>query len=325
MTKNNPAQSTRFGVCRRWVGMVAVLFAVLGTAGFAALRFDDPARDFARRRGTVAQVTRDGETVVDGHRLEAVSVISSSGVTVPMLVKRPLDGAPAPLVLILGGHATGRDAARLIPDTRGRVVVALSYPYTGPHRMKGLEILKWAPDIRQALHDTPPAIQLALDWLLQQPWVNAREVHGVGASLGTPFMTVAAALDPRITHVWSVHGAGRTRDLLAHNARESMPALFAPLAGTLADVIVGGPHLTPEKWVQRVAPRPYTMLNATEDERLPRPAIEALYAAAGQPKEIVWFPGKHVQPNRPEIVRALVTTVLTRMEKDTGRKPTADD
>ncbi|MFN7457948.1 MAG: hypothetical protein ACK5U0_11160 [Gemmatimonas sp.] len=298
---------------------------LLGATTLGALRLDDPVPGFAARRGEVASVTRDEATVEEGHRIEAVTVRSTSGVTVPMLVKRPLADSAAPLVLILGGHATGRDAARLIPDTRGRVVVALSYPYTGPHRMKGLEILKWAPDIRQALHDTPPAIQLALDWLLQQPWVNAREVHGVGASLGTPFMTVAAALDPRITHVWSVHGAGRTRDLLAHNAQESMPALFAPLAGTLADVIVGGPYLTPEKWVQRVAPRPYTMLNATEDERLPRPAIEALYAAASEPKAIVWFPGKHVQPNRPEIVRALVTTVLTRMEKDTGRMTTADD
>lgn len=306
-------------------GMVAIGMMLLGATTLGALRLDDPVPGFAARRGEVASVTRDAATVEEGHRIEAVTVRSTSGVTVPMLVKRPLADSAAPLVLILGGHATGRDAARLIPDTRGRVVVALSYPYTGPHRMKGLEILKWAPDIRQALHDTPPAIQLALDWLLQQPWVNAREVHGVGASLGTPFMTVAAALDPRITHVWSVHGAGRTRDLLAHNAQESMPALFAPLAGTLADVIVGGPYLTPEKWVQRVAPRPYTMLNATEDERLPRPAIEALYAAASQPKAIVWFPGKHVQPNRPEIVRALVTTVLTRMEKDTGRKTTADD
>lgn len=305
--------------------MAAVGVLGLSGVGMLLLRFDDPVPEFAARRGTVASVTHDSATIEDGHRIESVTVQSTSGVTVPMLVKRPVTDSAAPLVLILGGHATGRDAARLIPDTRGRVVVALSYPYTGPHRMKGLEVVKWAPDIRQALHDTPPAIQLALDWLLQQPWVNTREVHGVGASLGTPFMTVAAAIDPRITHLWSVHGAGRSRDLLAHNAKESMPAIFAPLAGALADVIVGGPYLTPEKWVQRVAPRPFTMLNATEDERLPRPAIDALYAAASEPKAIVWFPGKHVQRNRPEIVRALVTTVLERMERSTTQNTTADD
>lgn len=288
--------------------------AFAGACGWAALRFDDPVPAFAERRGHVRSTIRDGATVEDGHLVEAVTVRSTSGVTVPLLIKRPVDSTPSPLVLILGGHATGRDAARLIPDTRGRVVVALSYPYTGPHRMKGLEVLKWAPDIRQALHDTPPAIQLALDWLLQQPWVDAREVHGVGASLGTPFMTVAAALDTRITHVWSVHGAGQSRALLAHNAKESMPALLAPLAGAVADVIVGGTYLTPERWVSRIAPRPFTMINATEDERLPRASIEALYAAANEPRTIIWMPGKHVQRGRPDIVRALVTTVLERMD-----------
>ncbi|WP_396222699.1 alpha/beta hydrolase family protein [Gemmatimonas sp.] len=294
--------------------MVALGALLLGGTTLGALRLDDPVPGFADRRGEVASVTRDEATVEEGHYIEAVTVRSTSGVTVPMLVKRPLADSAAPLVVVLGGHATGRDAARLIPDTRGRVVVALSYPYTGPHRMKGLEIFKWAPDIRQALHDTPPAIQLALDWLLQQPWVDAREVHGVGASLGTPFMTVAAALDPRITHVWSVHGAGQSRALLAHNARESMPHLLAPLAGALADVIISGPYLTPERWAARIAPRPFTMINATNDERLPRAAVEALYDAAQQPKTLLWMPGQHVQPNRPEVVRALVTTVLQRME-----------
>ncbi|AMW05727.1 hypothetical protein GEMMAAP_14840 [Gemmatimonas phototrophica] len=293
-------------------GLALVCAAGMGGFGLA-LRFDDPTGAFQQRRGTVARVERDSASVEEGHLIEAVTVTSSSGITVPMLIKRPLAEGASPLVLILGGHATGRDAARLIPDTRGRVVVAMSYPYTGPHRMKGLEIFKWAPDIRQAIHDTPPAIQLALDWLLTQPWVDTREVHGVGASLGTPFMTVAAALDRRITHVWSVHGAGRTRELLAHNARESMPAVFAPLAGTLADVIVGGHYLTPEKWVARIAPRPFAMINAANDERLPRTAVDALYAAAEQPKSMVWMAGPHVQPNRPEVVRALVSSVLDRM------------
>jgi hypothetical protein len=303
--------------------VVAAVVLAAG-AGLLVLRLDDPVPTFAARRGTVTAVERGEVTAEEGHAVEAVSVRSTSGVTVPLLVKRPLDGRPAPLVLILGGHATGREAARLIPETRGRVIVALSYPYTGPHRMKGLEVLKWAPDIRQALHDTPPAIQLALDWLLAQPWVDAGEVHGVGASLGTPFMTVAAALDPRITHLWSVHGAGQSRELLAHNAKASMPAIFAPLAGTLADVIVGGPFLTPEKWVARVAPRPFTMINAEADEKLPRPAVEALYAAAQEPRTLLWLPGQHVQPNRPEIVRALVTTVLERMEQIPPRT-TADN
>ncbi len=292
---------------------IAGALVALLVGGLTWLRFDDPVPRFGARRGHVARVERDSQTVEDGHRLERVTLRSSSGMTVQMLIKRPLSETPAPLVVILGGHVTGRDAARLIPDTQGRVVVALSYPYLGPHRMKGLEVLRWAPDIRQALVDTPPAIQLSLDWLLQQPWVNAREVHGIGASLGTPFMVVAAARDLRITHLWSVHGAGRSRGLLTHNAKANVPTVLAPLAGFLADIIVAGPWLTPERWVAQVAPRPFIMLNALDDEKLPRADIEALYTAARQPKSITWFPGGHVLRSRPEVVRALVTTVLDRM------------
>jgi dienelactone hydrolase len=293
----------------------ATLFVVLGVgAGLLVLARSDPSRHFDARRGSVLRVERDGATVEDGHRLEAVTVHSTSGVAVPMLIKRPLHDDASPLVLVLGGHTTGRDAARLIPDTQGRTIVALSYPYDGPHRMKGLEVLRWVPRIRQALFDTPPAIQLALDWLLTQPWVDPTEVHGLGASLGTPFMVVAAARDPRITQVWSVHGAGRSRTLLAHNARASVPGPLAPALGALADLLVAGPVLTPERWVGRISPRPFTMLNATEDERLPREAVTALYDAAGEPKALVWMPGPHVLRSRPEVVQALVTTVLERMD-----------
>lgn len=305
-------------LARLVVGGLAL--AVVAVAGlFAWLRFDDPVPRFAARRGTLV-AGRVGEVVSrdSGHLVHAAHVTSTSGLAVDMLVKRPLSGRPGPLVVILGGHNDSRAAARLIPDTRGRVVVALNYPYHGPHKLKGVRVLPWIPDIRRALHDTPPAVQLALDWLVRQPWVDARQVDAVGASLGTPFMTVVAAIDPRVTRLWSVHGAGETRTLLAHNARGQVPAPLLPLAGLLADILVAGPHLTPEKWVARVSPRPFVMINATEDERLPRPAILTLHDAAREPKRLVWLPGPHVQRNRPEVIRGLVTTVLGMMEGDDG-------
>ena len=49
-----------------------------------------------------------------------------------------------------------------------------------------------------------------------------------------------------------------------------------------------------EKWVPRIAPRPLVMVNASGDERLPRESVGALYHAAGEPKEQVWMPGRHV-------------------------------
>jgi hypothetical protein len=54
------------------------------------------------------------------------------------------------------------------------------------------------------------------------------------------------------------------------------------------------------------------MINATEDERLPREAIMTLFDSARDPKELIWLPGLHVQSNRTEILQGLVRTVLQR-------------
>ena len=50
-------------------------------------------------------------------------------------------------------------------------------------------------------------------------------------------------------------------------------------------------------------------------EFLSRAAILALYDSARAPKRLIWIPGKHVQGNRPEVVRALITTVLATMQE----------
>ncbi|MES2524712.1 MAG: hypothetical protein V4617_18595 [Gemmatimonadota bacterium] len=299
------------------VAATALAVMVVVSAIVVWLRHDDPVPRFSERRGRIATVTLDSATVERGHIVQGARVYSTSGVALDLLIKRPAHGRPGPLVVLLGGHATGRSAARLVPDTRGRVVVALSYPYAGPHRMNPLEVLRWAPAIRRGLLDAPPAVQIALDYLLAQPYIDRREVHGMGASLGTPFMTVAAAIDPRITHVWSVHGAGNSRAMLTHNAKESVPDVLAPLTGFLADVLVAGPYLSPERWVGQVSPRPFHMINATADERLPRHTIMTLYDAAAEPKSLTWLPGLHVQRNRPEVVRGLVSAVFDRMDSET--------
>jgi hypothetical protein len=296
--------------------------AALGVVAAAAIacapaRYRDPTAPAPSTRPPLAQVTVGAADTVEGHLVEPVRLRDARGLTVELLLKRPLEtdsGGRVPVVLILGGHHAGRDAANYIPDTRGRVVAALSYPYTGKHRLSAWGAVRAAPAIRRALLDTPPAIQLALDWLLAQPWADTTRVEGIGASLGVPFMTVAAAQDPRITRLWAVHGAGDALRLLSHNTRRYVrlkPARWLVVRATHR--LVAGAQLTPERWVARVSPRPFVMINATEDERLPREAILELYDAAREPKQLIWLPGKHVQRNRPEIVRALVDTVLARM------------
>ncbi len=305
----------------RLAALALLASAILALAGTAYL-LRDPVPRILARRSHVTGAVESTPVVADGHSTQDVRVTAASGLEVDMLVRRPAAaGERMPVVIVLGGRRTGADAATLIGDTHGTVVAALDYPYRGDTRLKGLEVVRHVPAIRGALLDTPPALMIALDYLLARPDVDPERVEMVGASLGLPFVCVAAALDERVTRVWSVHGAAHPYTLMNHQLRRSIP--FAParaLVAGLANVAASGPRLAPERWCGRVAPRPFLMINAEADEQLPRHAIEALYESALEPREIIWLPGQHVHPKRTEVIRGLVQTVLARVVDDAPRR-----
>lgn len=295
---------------------IAVLLGCLGAQAAYLLR--DPLPYFLRRRSTLAHVVVGGETVEEGYGIQPVRLVASSGLAVDLTLKRALadSGRRLPLVVVLGGHHTGRDAVRLLPDTRGALVAAMSYPFAGDPRPDAATFLREIPKIREAFLDTPPALMLALDYLRPRPDVDTTRVEAVGVSLGAPFVTIAGALDPRFTRVWAMHGSGGSYAPLEMNMRGTIP--FAPLravAAGIADMIISGPRLAPERWVDRIAPRPFIMVNAEGDERLPRRSILQLYDRARQPKELVWLPGAHVRADTA-VVRALAAVVLARIREE---------
>jgi hypothetical protein len=215
--------------------------------------------------------------------------------------------------VILGGHLTGREAARMLGDTRGVLVDAVTYPFDGDVRPSAATFLRQIPKIRSAFLDTPPALMLTLDYLLKLPGVDSSDVEGIGVSLGAPFAVVAGAMDPRFTRVWAIHGSGGSYAPLEMNMRRSIH--FAPLrvaAAAIANVIISGPRLDPSHWVGRIAPRKFMMVNASGDERMPRAQVEELYLNAGQPKEQIWMSGGHVHGDSATITR-LVDIVMSRV------------
>lgn len=294
------------------LGMTVV--CILGGAAVNLLR--DPLPRFLERRSTLAtavakQPYRDGD-----YELQQVRLTATSGLSVDLTLRRsPNDTGRLPVVVILGGHHTGRDAVKFLGDTRGTLIAAMSYPFAGDPRPDAVTFLREIPAIRAAFLDTPPAIMLALDYVLARPDADRSEVEAVGVSLGAPFVTIAGALDDRLTRVWVLHGSGGSFAPLEMNMRRTIP--IAPVryvAAGLANVIVDGPHLAPERWVGRIAPRPFMMVAAEGDERLPRTAIEALYRSARTPKEIIWMPGRHIHADTAT-VRQLADIVLRRVRR----------
>jgi dienelactone hydrolase len=295
--------------------------ALTSAIAMRAYLLRDPVPYFEARRGTLVTVEEESSTDSAGTRELHLRLTSSTGQRIALAIRRPVPNAAdsgqvrRPLFLILGGHERGKGAGALIGDTRGAIFASMEYPFEGNHRAKGLEIVAQVPLIRRALYDTPPAVHLVLDYLLARPDVDSTRVELVGASFGAPFATIAAARDARITRLWLAHGGGDTYAMIDRGLEKEIgsPVLRRPVSH-LANLLASGPRFTPERWIAQVAPRPVVMLNAEEDEKIPRRSVEILYEAASQPKELVWLPGNHMQGNRPDVLRRLVDAMLTRMD-----------
>lgn len=322
MTPYAPRQAAR--PCAAW-WILAVTFAVVAPAAFWLMR--DPEPYMLTRRSTLVSIDAT-PSVRDGNTLEQeLTLTAASGLRAAVAVRQPAPDVTAnsistvirrPVYLILGGHRRGMGAGALVGDTRGSIIASLEYPFEGNDRAKGLAVIAEVPAIRRAFYDTPPAVMLALDYLLSRPDVDPARVELVGASFGAPFATIAAALDPRITRLWIVHGGGEPYTLIENGLQRSID--FAPArkaVAALATLLASGPRFTPERWVARVAPRPVVMINARDDERIPRRAVSALWARVREPREQIWLDGQHVQGNRPEVLRALVNTIMELAERRT--------
>lgn len=316
---------------KRWRWLIAsIAVALVGAAAMFAFLLRDPVPYFEARRGNITAVEEETSSDSAGTQETHYRLTSSTQQRIALAVRRPVHSESdsgqirRPLFLILGGHERGRGAGALIGDTRGAIFASLEYPFEGNHRAKGLEIVAQVPLIRRALYDTPPAVHLALDYLLRRPDVDSTRVELVGASFGAPFATIAAARDPRVTRLWLAHGGGDTYAMIDRGLEKEIGNrwLRAPVSH-LANVLASGPRFTPEKWIAQVSPRPVVMLNAEADEKIPRRSVEILYAAALAPKELVWLPGNHMQGNRPDVLRRLVDAMLERADLPGGTVPDA--
>ncbi|MCH9651695.1 MAG: hypothetical protein K0U98_25940 [Deltaproteobacteria bacterium] len=310
-------QPSRWRKWRRlsaWALFILTIFVSLGIFRLTK----DPEPTFAHRHGSLSTLEVQSSKGSVDYRSELLRLTSSSGLSFEMALRVPLrPPGRLPLVVVLGGHRTGRDAIDLIPELETAAVAALSYPFDGEHRLKGLEVVAALPKIRRALLDSPIALSLALDHLLAQPWVDPSRVELVGISLGAPVACVAGARDQRFSRVWSIHGGARLRAMIDFNLREDFPSslLRTPLSA-FGGLLVA--QLEPTKFVHRISPRPFVMINAEEDEKIPLESVEALFQAAREPKEEIWLPGAHIRPGRKEVVRELLGLVMERMERSTS-------
>ncbi len=296
---------------RSIVSFAVIALLIIAITGLTWLRWEShqPRDDwFDERRGNIEDVTVADSVTADGQLSAFVTLRSDTGLSISFRVIRYRSDEPLPVLLVLGGHRTGSDAVDLFGNVGKRAVVALDYPYDGPEKVKGIgAVVKTIPLARQAFLDTPPAVSLVLDWLLEEPWVDSGQLIIVGASLGVPFAATAAARDARISGAILVHGAADNRLWLETQVarRIDIKFLHRPL-GTILYWLAYGPVLNTPQRIAQISPRPVLIIGARNDERTPAGQTELLFAAAREPKLLRWTDGRHIQPGRNQVVEDLL-------------------
>ena len=268
---------------------------------------------FVERIGTIESVEQsraDSDNAID----ETIKITSTSGLTVDMRVVRPDTEQKLPVVVVAGGHETGMDAVELAGHPDNIAFVAISYPYRGSHDPQGVwESLRTVPHIQNAFLDTPPALALAAQWLVQQPWVDKTRIELVGASLGVPFAAVAGAIDDSFTRVWLLHGGGDNVSWVSHLGRRHIAnETLRRGVARFALLVTHGFSFDTPKWMARIAPRPVVVVMACDDDYTPpeaqAPLIDA--ALAADHATLLWTTGRHIKSGRDDELGQLLDIVL---------------
>jgi len=310
---------------RCWWQKILISIAVLAVAGSVWLWFwlmpnglafsgDIGAYTLERKGEPIETQSPQPSETAGASVYRYATLTSSSGLEVPILIRRPdpLPAAPMPLVMLIGGFNSGREAVRLIEDPADTLLVGISYPYEGEGELDGLAYFAALRDLRRALHDTPAALMLTLDVLTGEFAIDPQRVELVGVSLGSFLVCVTGALDDRFTRIWSVHGGAGFPMIFEAALKDNipLPIIRKPLVH-FGNFLVQ--RLDPDNYAGRISPRPLVMINADKDEAIPREAAERLYASAADPKELIWLDTGHVHPSRKDMIRNLVSLVLDRV------------
>ena len=276
----------------------------------------DPSNEFYQRKGSLQSVDIESEWQEGDLIFRRITLHSNSGLKVNMTTRLPQKRTAQghPLVLILGGIRTGRDAVHLVSQQQPIILAAISYPGYDKWAQEGMKRIDMR-QYQQTVRDTAPAVLLALDYLLAQESADKQQVELVGISLGAFFVSIPAALDRRVTRTWLVHGAGEPEKVIAHKLKGRIKnALLRKLVAWASARLIAVESLRPENWLWRISPRKLVFINAKDDEAMPLTSVAAMHRSASQPYEVIWTEGQHITTDRTEVVQGLVNLIMQRVQ-----------
>lgn len=270
------------------------------------------------RRGALTSAETTFVGMRGRYAVYRVRMTSDAGLVVTGRLLRPgrslhADAARGgfPAVLLNDGRELDSRAVDHLPRDFGDVVVlSLDYPAALPFQIRLGDALFHGERLREAAERVPSIFSLGASYLSSRTDVDHDRIAIAATSFAVPFAVIAAAFDERFRNVVLVYGAGELDRVLAANLTLRPRALRRAAAWLAMQPFR---DLEPERYAALIAPRPLVMVNGIDDPQMPRAAVESLYAAAREPKSLVWLRTGHLMPDDSTLIRALVDTALARL------------
>jgi len=273
-----------------------------------------PAARYLEHKGTLHGVEVLDRTRTETGLEEEIQLTSTTGLQVRgRLVGPEPGGPPRPAFVVMGGLAAGRRALEGLPTGEFPVVwLALDYPYRPPAAWPRVPNLLHELDRAAASAErSVAAALLALEYLESRSDVDPARTGMAGGSLGAFVAVIAGAVDAHPDAVLVLNGGGDLPRILRANLKR------APWVARVLLPLLARPWLSrvdPVGYAPRIAPRPLLMVNARDDPRMPEVCVQALYDAAGEPKQLVRLNVPHEVRGRPAAAEPVARAVRNWLE-----------
>ncbi|HPA16719.1 MAG TPA: hypothetical protein PLU30_03150 [Verrucomicrobiae bacterium] len=301
---------------RRILWFLALVALCLGGLAWWAWSEGAPApyRSDQPRKPVVRERERRGSAL-----LAHMEFTGPGGDRIPCLVCTPAKGAGRlPTVVFLYGIGmSARDIEPVAPlfAEAGFALFCPEQLMRGDRRELGLSPVVEAFRFNRRVRQTGPELRALVDALAEVPDVDPGHIYFWGASFGAITTAREVAKDQRLRAAIFTLAGGDLPRLVAESPMRERASALQLWATSLAAKFFA--PMDPIHFVGSISPRPMLFQNTDGDDILPRACAEALQAAAGDPKEIRWYPFPHNHLG-PAQVEALVRDGIEWLKKVDG-------
>jgi len=225
---------------------------------------------------------------------------------------------PAVICLhILDGNEQLTDLMCSALAARGIPAISFKLPYYGERGFpRGPAALLEQPKLFiGALEQAGEDIRRTVDLLASRPEINPQHIGITGISLGGIVAATVAGAEPRLHRAVLILSGGDLPRIIAHAGEtELLRKMLQQLPSQDREEVERRIlEVDPLHFAELLAPRAKAgkvlMLNAAEDEVIPRECTEKLAAALGISEKVVWFEGLNHYTALAALPRALRITV----------------